>query len=205
LLILIPFSLILEYQKISELLIRTWEKIKTALEGSIFLLIGAGVVFIGGLLILFLLRSKIRNNKLYLKIREFIAGVIQGIISIRKIPKKGQFIFCSILIWISYYLMTYFAFFSLEATSGLSLPAGLVVLVVGGLGMAAPVQAGIGAFHAIVKETLEEVYGVGGGWALPYAFIVHTSQTALAFFGGLICLILVFRFGRKEKLQTQNV
>ena len=100
--------------------------------------------------------------------------------------------------------MTYLAFFCLEATSNLNVSAGFVVLVVGGLGMAAPVQAGVGAFHAIVTETLEEVYLVSNQWALPFAFLIWGSQLLTAFIVGLICLIIAFGFSKKEKIKLEN-
>jgi uncharacterized membrane protein YbhN (UPF0104 family) len=132
-------------------------------------------------------------------------GVWMSILSIRKMKRINAFLISTFLIWFCYFLMTYIAFFALKATSGLPLSAGLVILIVGGLGMAAPVQGGIAAYHYIVMETLEEVYSITDGWALSYAFVVHTSQTALSFFVGLICLILVFAFSRNEKLKTENV
>jgi hypothetical protein len=203
LLLIIPIALLFEYEKISELLIRSWQKMGGFFSENQSLFIILILAASGTLILLFAFRSKVKKNKFYEKISGFVRGVIISLLSIRNMKRRGEFIFTTILIWACYYLMTYFAFFSLEATSGLSMPAGLVVLVSGALGMAAPVQGGIGTFHAIVKETLEEVYRVSELWSLPYAFIVHTSQTALAFFVGIICLIFVLSYNRKNK--TQNV
>lgn len=205
LLILIPFSLLLEYQKISELIFQNIEKVQRILTEKSFLLLILGGVFLILVILLFMFRSALKKIKLFGKVREFLLGVWSSVLSIRKIKRIKAFLLSTILIWLCYFFMTYVAFFALDATSGLPLSAGLVILIVGGLGMAAPVQGGIAAYHYIVMETLEEVYSITDGWALSYAFVVHTSQTALSFFVGLICLILVFSFNRKGKLQTENV
>lgn len=204
LLIIIPFALLLEYKKISELLGRTFTAIGQSFEKNYWILLLAGGLFLVGLLFLFLFREKLKQNKIYFKIHEFVLGIFSSLASIRKLKKKGQFLGCTVLIWFCYFLMTYLAFFSLDATSQLDLSAGLIILVVGGLGMAAPVQAGIGAFHGLVKETLEQVYMVSSQWALPYAFVVWGSQTLTAFVAGLICLIIAFGFSKKYKPTTDN-
>lgn len=56
--------------------------------------------------------------------------------------------------------------------------AGLFILVIGGLGMSAPVQGGIGAFHFIVSRGLM-LYGISETEGIVYATIVHGYQTIL--------------------------
>ena len=72
--------------------------------------------------------------------------------------KRGAFIFHSIFIWANYWAMTWVVVFALPTTSHLGLMDGLFLLVIGGLGMAAPVQGGIGAYHWIVSRGLNSVY-----------------------------------------------
>lgn len=197
LLLIIPFALMLEFQKISELLQRTAAAINESFSKSYLILVLAAVcLFITGILV-FVFRERLKQNKIFVKVREFLTGIFVSLTSIRKLKKKSQFLACTLTIWVCYFLMTYLAFFSLEATAMLDISAGLIVLVVGGLGMSAPVQAGIGAFHGIVKETLEQVYLISDQWALPYAFVVWGSQTATVFVAGLIALIIAFGFTKK--------
>ena len=56
--------------------------------------------------------------------------------------------------------MSYVVFFALPETEGLTAWAGVAVLVMGSFGMAAPVQGGFGAFHALVSGILV-LYGSG--------------------------------------------
>ena len=70
--------------------------------------------------------------------------------------------------------------------------AGLFVLVVGGMGMSAPVQGGIGAYHPLVSRGLM-LYGLTQTHGLAFATLMHTSQTLVVLIPGSICFgILVF-------------
>ncbi|MBX9853317.1 MAG: flippase-like domain-containing protein [Cytophagaceae bacterium] len=209
LLILIGVSLIIEFEKINDLLYDTvGKKFQLAwnfLVDQYWILILTVLAMIAAGVYLYFIRTKINNSKIFIKIKEFGGGVINAIISIKKLKRKNEFVLYTALIWICYFFMTYLAFYSLDATSGVPLSAGIIILVVGGLGMSAPVQAGIGAFHFFVQKGLKDIYEIDAGGGLSYAFLVHTSQTALAFFLGLICLFLALNISRKTKISLSNV
>lgn len=152
-----------------------------------------------GFLLLYLLRSRINNFPMAIKVRSFFLGIKEGIISIKKIRKKGGFILHTLVIWTCYYLMSWVVFYALDETSHLGLIDGLFILVVGGFGMAAPVQGGIGAFHFIVSLGMG-VLGISAGPALSYATIVHTSQTLFVLFAGSLSLALLYLNNRKNTL-----
>ena len=103
----------------------------------------------------------------------------------------GWFVFHTLFIWVMYFLMTYVCFFCLDATSHLNAKAGLFTLVVGGLGMAAPVQGGIGAYHYIVSQGLQ-LFGISTTDGIVYATLVHTSQTILVVVLGLFAMLMLF-------------
>ena len=63
----------------------------------------------------------------------------------------------------------------------LTLVDGLYSMIIGGYGMVAPVQGGIGAYHYIVKEGLMLI-SISEDSALLYATIVHTAQTLMTLF-----------------------
>jgi len=159
------------------------------------LLMVAGVV---GLVLIYLMRSRINNFPIGIKIRTFFLGIKEGLVSIKKIKKRKSFFFHTFFIWLSYYLMTWIVFFSIEETSHLGMVDGLFILVVGGFGMAAPVQGGIGAYHFIVSLGMG-VIGIASVPALSYATIVHTSQTLFVLFVGSISLGLLYLNNRKKQ------
>ncbi len=136
------------------------------------------------------------------KIADLLKGIMEGLRSIRKLDNPGAFIFHTVLIWVMYYMMSYTCFFALPATSGLSLEAGLFVLVVGGMGMSAPVQGGIGAYHILVSQGLL-LYGVSNEHGLAFATLMHTSQTLVVIlFGALAFLLLSLS---KKSIAEKNV
>jgi hypothetical protein len=103
--------------------------------------------------------DRIVHTKMYKKIRPVIGEVFNGFMSIKKVENKPLFFVLTFGIWIFYYLMSYVIIYSFPATSGLSPLAGLVILMAGGLGMSAPVQGGIGTYHAFVSSALL-LYGI---------------------------------------------
>lgn len=126
------------------------------------------------------------------RITGMLQGILEGFRSVRKLDRPWAFLFHSILIWIMYFLMSYTCFFALPATEQLSPAAGLFVLVVGGMGMSAPVQGGIGAYHLLVSRGLM-LYGLTQTHGLAFATLMHTSQTLVVLIIGSVCFgILVF-------------
>jgi glycosyltransferase 2 family protein len=59
------------------------------------------------------------------------------------------------------------------------------------LGMSAPVQSGLGAFHWIISRGLHLVYGLPLEEGLAYALISHTSQMVLIAVIGSLSLISI--------------
>lgn len=157
----------------------------------------AGVVLIA----LLLTKNKLKKYSLAMKIRDFWYGIKEGFKTIGRIKKKRWFILHTALIWSCYYLMAYVCFFAIEPTAHLSPVDGLFILVVGGFGMSAPVQGGIGAYHIFVSSALV-LLGVANASALSYATIVHTSQTLLVLLAGAISLLLLYLARQKPVTLT---
>jgi len=149
----------------------------------------------------FLFKSKKAEN-IKIKIKKLFLGVADGLKTIFKMKNPGWFVFHTFFIWVLYFLATYVTFFSLKATSGLGLKEGIFVLVAGGLGMSAPVQGGIGAYHYIVSQSLI-LFNISSTDGIVYATLAHTSQTLLVVIIGIVSLFLVFRTN-KAKREIKN-
>lgn len=157
---------------------------------SLYILTGLALLFIlGGT---FLLLSK---NPKAIKLREkiilLIRGVWAGLFSVTKVKNKGLFVVHTFVIWALYFLSTYLCFFALNATAQLGWKEGLFILVAGGLGMSAPVQGGIGAYHYIVSQALI-LFGIAEADGITYATLVHSYQMLLIIVLGLISLFMIF-------------
>ncbi len=148
--------------------------------------------------VLFLLREKLLKLKLTQKLTKILKGVANGLKSVWKMERKWEFLFHTLFIWLNYALMTWVVVFALpEVTGDLKFVDGIFLLVIGSMGMAVPVQAGIGAFHWIVSRGLHYVYGLDLNEGLVFATLQHESQTLLILLLG--SLSMVFLFSKKYK------
>jgi glycosyltransferase 2 family protein len=145
-------------------------------------------------------KVQIMKSSLAQKGINLVKGIREGITSVRKMENNGLFALYSVAIWVCYYLSSYFCFFAIDATSTMSPLIALFILAVGGLGMSAPVQGGIGAYHWIVSQALI-LFGVSQTDGLAYATINHSGQTLSVLIVGGISLILVFAVNNKKSDQ----
>ena len=88
--------------------------------------------------------------------------------------------------------MMYWMALSIPSTNSLSATSVLMVLVMGSIGMIAPVQGGIGTFHAMVAFILL-YYGISEEQGKVFAMLVHTSQIMIVLILGGISFLYLFR------------
>jgi len=143
-------------------------------------------------------RKRFKRVRIIIKIRKIIRGVISGVKTVSKMRSRKAFLFHTFVIWLMYFLMTYVIVFSIPSTSNLTPIDGLFLLVIGGLGMAAPVQGGIGAFHWIVTAALS-LYGISREDGLVFATIQHESQAVLAILLGSFSILMLFLNSRRNR------
>lgn len=156
-------------------------------------------ICISSLIVFYLLtKNSIKRSSFYLKIKTFVLGMKDGFKSINGLKNKAGFLTHTFIIWLMYLLMTYVCFFSIEATQMLSLADGLYTMVIGGFGMVAPVQGGVGAYHYIVKVGLM-ILDISEDSALLFATVVHTAQTLMTLSFGGISILMLFLTKRKSK------
>lgn len=150
-----------------------------------------GILFIAGCAGIAVFWVLIRQGK-FPKLQQLVRELLQGILAITKIKNLPGFLLATAVMWVVYFLMSYVIVFSLESTSHLSLEAGLLLLVTGGIAIALPVQSGFGTYHALISSLLL-IYGIPEVTGLFLATLLHTSQIiaitilgALALFLGLL-------------------
>ncbi|MCK5170293.1 MAG: flippase-like domain-containing protein [Bacteroidales bacterium] len=157
------------------------------------------IVVLGGIIGLFyFFRKRFKRVKSIIKIRKILRGVISGVKTVTKMRSRSAFFLHTVIIWLSYFLMTYVVLFAIPATQNLKPIDGLFILVIGGLGMAAPVQGGIGAFHWIVSLALS-LYGISKEEGLVFATLQHESQAVLVIFLGTFSILMLFINSRRKR------
>ncbi|MDP5120749.1 MAG: flippase-like domain-containing protein [Spirosomaceae bacterium] len=192
LLLLIGLNLLLEFDRISGFF---FELIGDKFDNTALL---AGIAFAGISLILlavFLFRkykSKIEQLAFYQKVSSVVSGLWSGFTSIRNLKNPAAFIGHTVLIWVMYYSMTYALCFALPETASLSPLAGLTILVMGTIGMAAPTIGGIGSYHFLVGKIVA-LYGINAQIGITLATFLHSMMGVLfVLIFGLIAFILTF-------------
>ncbi len=159
-------------------------------------LLAAILLFIPGLLFVF--RHRLKQSGPVKKVISFLKGILDGLKSIYKMERKWEFILHSLLIWFFYIMMTWVVVFALKETAGLGFIDGIFLLVIGGLGMSAPVTGGFGAFHWIVSRGMESVYGFSLEMGGAYAILAHESNSLFTILlGTLSYLLLMTRRNKK--------
>jgi len=170
---------------------------------SLFTLSNA-IVFVGILLLLVLIvymsRRILANTLIWKKIREYAINFKEGLLSIRKVERIGWFIFHSLFIYAMYYAMFHMVFLSFEPMANITLLAGLSAFIAGGLAMLAPVQAGIGAWHFMVYETLV-LFGFTLNDGKIFALISHSFTNLLVIVVGILSFALLPLINAKTKKQ----
>ena len=166
------------------------ERFGGSLGPLLILAAGFGVLLlVGG--ILYILRRLSWVSLLIEKVRTIFFGFIDGIKTIRNLRRPFWFIFHSVNIWVMYYLMIYYCFFSFEPTSGLSGVAGLFIFVLGGWGMVIPSPGGMGTYHFMVQTGLS-MYGISWDDGFSFANIAFFSiQLGANVFLGLLALLVL--------------
>jgi len=169
-------------------------------------------IFIGFLIILFLVIYLYKNRSklltFYQKVINFIDGLKEGFKSIKKMKNKSSFWFHTFSIWIMYFLMTYICFQAIPETSYLGISDGLFLLVLGGIGMVIPAPGGIGSYHLFVMLGLVALQIPNGDMsvepydkynpAMLFPFVVHTAQTFVAIIMGSIGFLMLFKVKKKQ-------
>ena len=143
--------------------------------------------FFGGLIpVIYIIRFLFKQEKypLIVKIKKILKGLVEGILSLKKMPNKGAFIAHTLFIWIMYMAMFYVVKWTVPETSILGLNALLPAFVIGGLAISAS-NGGIGIYPFSVALMLA-AFGVSNESGLAFGWITWTAQTFMIIvFGSL--------------------
>jgi glycosyltransferase 2 family protein len=210
LLLIIIITFIAEYHRLKELLNKyIFSPFQSGASGIDFkLIIVVGLIIIALVVVVIMIikfiRHKSADNKFMAKLHSLLSGFYAGIKTIKTMNNKWSFILFTILIWVSYWLMTYIVFSAFDLTSSLGPIAALSVLAIGSLGIVFPSPGGIGSFHfaAILALSFYQPSGVSDlDWkntSGSYAIISHESQMIFLIIAGAIAYMLFVLHQRKH-------
>lgn len=151
------------------------------------LVVIGGVLAIVAIIGLYLLYTS--NWKIFVFIRKKITGLVEGMLSIFKMPHRIPFLIHTLIIWIGFVLTFYFGTKALPETSEISLGIVMVAFVVGSLTISFT-NGGFGAFPLLIAKILA-LYGISLTAGTAFGWILWTTQTVLVIvLGGLSFLLL---------------
>ncbi len=141
--------------------------------------------------------KKYRHIKLVEKIEGIYKGVMVGLLSVKTMKNKWNFIFHSLIIWACYVVGTYIGFFAINQTAGLPMLAAFPVLVFGTFATIAT-PGGIGLYPVFLMEAMQlynipESYGTANGW------LQWSAQFILIIVVGFACLLILPYINKSKK------
>lgn len=172
-------------------------KLRGLLSSPTFYIIIALLSVLSVLAVRFLIRRGYRQT-----IASKLRGVREGIVSVLRMRSKWTFGLYSLLIWLCYFMQMYIPLYAFSFTSGLSIEVAILAFSLATIAVAAPVQAGMGAWHFMVIYTLI-FFGVSHDDSASFALIVHTTQTLWTTIVGLAAMALL-PFGHRQRRRIRE-
>jgi hypothetical protein len=161
-----------------------------------------GLLVFSGLAFLGLKVIKTSNSKFALKIKAFVSGLLEGVLSIFKMKKKWAFIGHTIFIWSMYIAMFYVTSFSLTELHNIPFGAILIGFISASFSIAAT-NGGIGSYPIAVYAAFS-LFAIPEAPSIAFGWIVWSSQTLLLVLGGGLSLILLPAFNKNKKVRMRN-
>ncbi|MDF0715071.1 lysylphosphatidylglycerol synthase transmembrane domain-containing protein [Muricauda sp. 334s03] len=154
-------------------------------------IIGAIGILLVGIVGLFLGSYIIRKSKspLALKLKGFLNGLQDGVLSLFKMKNKWPFILHTLFIWAAYFGMFWVIKYTVEETIPLSLGELLVAFVAGAFAMSTT-NGGIGLYPIAVSAALG-IYGISSVSGDAFGWIMWIAQTLMVVVFGTISFIVL--------------
>ena len=146
--------------------------------------------------------KKLLHIKLFAKIKDLVAGMVDGVKSIFHMGTRNTLLFLlySVAIYTLYILGGLIIFHAFGETSWLGLRAAFVVYLFGSVGMTFS-QGGIGVYPALVMMGLTDIYGISTAVGTACGWMLWGSQQAIVIAVGAAYMIY---FSVKKRKKTKE-
>jgi len=160
------------------------------------IIIAIGILIIATLIGLKVLKES--HSLLAKKIKAFLKGLMEGVLSIFKMKKKWAFIFHTLFIWIMYVLMFYVTSFSVTELHGISIGTVLVGFIAASFSIAAT-NGGIGSYPLAIFAAFS-IFNIAKEPSLAFGWIIWSSQTLMIIILGGLSLLCLPIYNRIKKI-----
>lgn len=158
------------------------------------LIIGFAVLIIGSLLFIFYIKRS--QSKIALKIKNFVNGLLEGVLSIFKMKQKWAFIFHTLFIWAMYVMMFYITSFAVSDLDTIPFAAILIGFISATFTIAAT-NGGIFVYPLAIGAAFS-LFNIPETPSIAFGWIVWTSQTLLIIFFGALSFVLLPIYNRRK-------
>jgi hypothetical protein len=139
-----------------------------------------------GLVLMLLKRS---NSKLALRLKGFVKGLLDGLLSVFRMKRKFSFVLHTLFIWSAYVAMFWAIKYTVTDTVALNLGELLVAFIAGAFAMTTT-NGGIGLYPIAVSKSLE-IFGIDPVSGDAFGWIMWISQTLMVVVFGAISFLLL--------------
>ncbi len=157
-------------------------------------------IYAGGIMIILsvILIFKIwKEHPVIKRISNFGKTIKHDLKLIARMKEKKLLILYTIGVWLCFYLYFYICFYAFDFTKHLGFIAGWIVFAMSNVGVAVPVQGGIGAWHFMVISSLV-ILGVSYEQASAFAGAVFAVQSVWIILIGVFG-VLALPYVKREK------
>jgi hypothetical protein len=179
LLLIVAITLVLQFDFIYAILEKSFQPKKLLIFGLLL------IVFFG-ILIVYFKKSK---SKIAIKIKTFLKGLLEGIMSIFKMKHKWAFIFHTLFIWIMYLLMFYVTTLAVDDLNNISIGALLIAFIAGSFTIAAT-NGGIFVYPLAIAAAFS-VFDIPENPSVAFGWIMWSSQTLMIIILGSLSFLLL--------------
>jgi len=157
------------------------EKLNSMSMFSLFLVLSIIILLIIGLNYIF--------PSLLIKIKVFLKGIFEGVLTITKMKHRWAFIFHTVFIWIMYVLMFYVTSLSMQEINDISFAPILIGFILGMFSIGAT-NGGIGTYPEAVVIAFS-LFSIAEDPSRAFGWIMWSSQTLMIIIFGGVCLLLL--------------
>ncbi|MEO8773092.1 MAG: lysylphosphatidylglycerol synthase transmembrane domain-containing protein [Gelidibacter sp.] len=192
LLSIVAITLLIQFDFIFELLEKSFQPKK------LMLLVATGIVFC----ILIFLYLKKSQSKIALRVRDFVRGLLEGIMSIFKMKHKWAFICHTLFIWVMYVLMFYVTSLAVAELDNVSIGALLIAFIAGSFTIAAT-NGGVFVYPLAIGVAFS-LFDIPENPSIAFGWIIWSSQTLMIIILGSLSFLFLPIYNRKNKAITKD-
>ena len=164
--------------------------------------IAFGVLAIG-CLVIYWTRARWTKVPFFVKIKDFVVGMWQGLLSVKDLKNPTLFVIYTFVIWILYFLQSYFTFQAFDFLSGIGLVMVFTVFAIGNIGFVVG-PGGLGAYPLLAAGTFI-LYGIDYNAGLAAGWVSWGVQTVMVLSVGFVALCALSLMKKNKKSNGESL